>query len=158
MGVSMKVAVRSGILRTVVVPVVSALILGVLLGACASTQSPGPVSLDNPEVAFPSGRIKVYLTDEDGQPMTRTRVDFFWQSPEYNRTSAMTDNYGQVSFAGVPEVAEVSIDHPGGNYTRTLVVPQRGTSELRVMLDTFGENQAIRRRQSTPVSQQRSQQ
>lgn len=52
---------------------------------------------------------------------------------------------------GVPEVAEVSIDHPGGNFSQTLIVPQRGTSELRVILETYGENQISRNRLNTPL-------
>lgn len=147
----MKIAVRYGSFAAAVVPVASLVVLGALLTGCASTTSQmAPVSLDTPAVSFTNGRIKLYLTDENGMPMTRTKVDFAWESPQFFKTSAFTDNEGQVSFAGVPEVAEVSIDHPGGNYTRTLVVPQRGTSELRVILDTYGANQATRIRNALP--------
>jgi hypothetical protein len=130
-----------------------------MLTACASTPRQfAPVSLDTPSVPFSNGRIMVFLTDENGLPMTRTRVDFSWESPQFYKTSAFTDNYGQVTFNGVPEVAEVSIDHPGGNYSRTLLVPQRGTSELRVILDTYGENQLYRERLRTPLDQRQPQQ
>ena len=91
---------------------------------------------------FSNGRVMLVLTDEYGMPMTRTRVDFSWESPDYFKTSGFTDSTGRVTFSGVPEQAEVSIDHPGGNYARTLLVPQRGISELRVILDTYGANHA----------------
>ncbi len=58
-----------------------------------------------------------------------------------------TDNLGRVTFAGVPEVASVNIDHPGGSCSRTLLVPQRGTAELRVTLDTYGANTISRDRE-----------
>ncbi len=147
----MTIAVRFATLRAAAVPVAGALVLGGLLAGCASTTRQfSPVSLDTPTVSFTNGRIMLFLTDENGLPMTRTRVDFSWESPQFYKTSAFTDNNGQVTFSGVPEVAEVSIDHPGGNYTKTLVVPQRGTSEMRVILDTYGANKAERIRQVTP--------
>lgn len=131
---------------------VGVLLAGVLLTACASAPRQfSPVSLESSEVSFSSGRIMLFLTDEEGLPMVRTTVDFFWEAPEFYRTSAVTDNYGQVTFAGVPEVAEVNIDHPGGTFTTTLFVPQRGTSELRLMLDTYGRNRALRQRQVVPA-------
>jgi hypothetical protein len=150
----MQDAVRFRVVRAAMLPV-GVLLCGALFTACASApRTFGPVSLDTPEVAFSSGKISVFLTDENGLPMVRTRVDFSWQKPEFYKTSAFTDNNGQVTFNGVPEVAEVSIDHPGGNYTKTLVVPQRGISELRVILDTYGENETMRTNQNTPVSLQ----
>jgi hypothetical protein len=105
-------------------------------------------------VNFTNGRIMLLLSDENGMPMVRTRVDLSWESPQFYKTSAFTDNYGQVIFKGVPEVAELSIDHPGGNFTSTLVVPQRGMMQLPVILDTYGENQLARERLSTPLALQ----
>jgi len=133
----MKIAVRSSAVRASGVA-----LLGVVLAACAGVpRQLSPVTLDTPGVQFSNGRVMLVLTDENGLPMARTRVDFSWESPDYYKTSGFTDIGGWVTFNGIPEVAEVSIDHPGGNYSRTLLVPQRGTSELRVILDTYGENQ-----------------
>ncbi len=127
---------------------VAGLLMVVLLASCAAAPRQNEfVPLDTPAVQFPSGRITLYLIDEEGQPMTRTKVDFAWEAPSFYRTMGFTDNIGRVTFAGVPEVANVSIDHPGGNYSRILLVPQKGTAELRVMLDTYGANKATRNRQ-----------
>ncbi len=43
-----------------------------------------------------------------------------------------------MTFNGVPDVAEVTINHEGGIYQQTLIVPQSGRAELPVMLDTRG--------------------
>ncbi len=79
--------------------------------------------------------------------MTRTKVDFAWERPSFYRTMGFTDSIGRVTFSGVPEMANVSIDHPGGNYSRILLVPQRGTAELQVILDTYGANEVSRNRE-----------
>jgi hypothetical protein len=119
-----------------------------LLSACAaSTRQSEFANLDTRPVEFPNGRVTLYLLDEMGMPMTRTKVDFAWDAPTFYRTMGFTDNLGRVTFAGVPEVANVNIDHPGGSYSRTLLVPQRGTAELRVTLDTYGANTISRDRE-----------
>jgi hypothetical protein len=134
-----------------------ALICAALVTACASApRNFAPVSLDTPAVQFTNGRIMFLLKDENGTPMTRTRVDLSWETPQFYKTSAFTDTNGQVTFKGVPEVAEVSIDHPGGNFTRTLIVPQQGMTQLPVILDTYGENALTLYRQSTPPDVQRA--
>ena len=110
------------------------LVIGSLLAGCASVPRQNAlVPLDTPEVHFPSGRVTLYLLDEMGAPMTRTKVDFAWDNPSFYRTMGFTDNLGRVTFSGVPEVANVSIDHPGGNYSRILIVPQKGVAEMRVI-------------------------
>jgi hypothetical protein len=122
--------------------------MAALLAACATApQQNGYVPLDTPPVTFPSGRITLVLLDEMGMPMTRTKVDFAWERPNFYRTMGFTDSIGRVTFAGVPEMANVSIDYPGGNYSRTLMVPQRGTAELQVILDTYGANTLSRNRE-----------
>ena len=119
-----------------------------LLSACAAGARQSEfANLDTSPVEFPNGRVTLYLLDEMGMPMTRTKVDFAWDAPTFYRTMGFTDNLGRVTFAGVPEVASVNIDHPGGSYSRTLLVPQRGTAELRVMLDTYGANTISRDRE-----------
>ena len=127
--------------------------LAVLLAGCAAVpQQSGFANLERQRVDFPSGRVTVVLTDEVGLPMARTRVDFAWERPSFYRTSGFTDSNGQITFSGVPELASLSINHPGGNYSSNLIVPQSSTSEMRVILDTYGENQAtvnrLRRLQS----------
>ncbi len=127
--------------------VVPLAMLALLASCAAGPQQSNYLPLDTPEVAFPNGRVTLYLLDEQGMPMTRTKVDFAWDAPTFYRTMGFTDNLGRVTFAGVPEVANVSIEHPGGNYSRILLVPQRGTAELRVILDTYGANTVNRNRE-----------
>jgi hypothetical protein len=122
-----------------------------LLAACAAgPRQSGFANLDRPRAEFPNGRVTLYLIDEMGMPMTRTKVDFSWDAPNFYRTMGFTDSLGRVTFAGVPEVASVNIDHPGGSYSRVLLVPQRGTAEMRVTLDTYGAN-AISRERERPM-------
>jgi hypothetical protein len=155
----MQIAVRLKIMVTAMAPVVGALACAALLSACASApRNFAAVSLDTPAASFTNGRVMFLLKDENGTPMTRTRVDMSWETPQFYKTSAFTDFNGQVTFKGVPEVAEVSIDHPGGNFTRTLIVPQQGMVQMPVILDTYGENAMIRYRESTPLDVQRAQQ
>jgi hypothetical protein len=150
-GVPMEVPVRNAGSR--VAPLVAAAALSILalvLVSCASVAGlDSRASLDAPGVKFSNGQIFLVLVDEDGMPMVRTRVDFAWESPEYYKTSAFTDDIGRVTFKGVPEVAEVTINHPGGMYQRTLIVPQQGVSELRVTLDTYGNNRVMRAQPET---------
>lgn len=139
----MEIPVRSiGHVRAGSIRVAGLLALGALLASCA-TQPPvaeGPAApLEPAEVRFPTGRVTVVVHDETGRPMGRTRVDFGWDRPQFYRTSGFTDQTGRVTFNGVPEMARVMIDHPGGMYSESVVVPQRGTSELFVILDTYGE-------------------
>jgi hypothetical protein len=77
-------------------------------------------------------------------------VDLSWDSPSFYMTSAFTDGFGQVTFRDVPEVAEVNIQHPGGNYMGTVLVPQLSTIELRLILETFGENKILQDRLENP--------
>ncbi len=139
--------------RAAVFQVIGALVLGTMLAACAAAP-PGvePVGLGTRQAQFSNGRVTVVLTDENGLAMAGTRVDFAWERPLFYKTSSFTDSFGRVTFSGVPDVASVSIDHPGGNYTRTLLVPQQGTAELRVILDTFGANEIERARRRSLVS------
>jgi hypothetical protein len=152
----MEVPVRNAGFRVAPLAAAAALsILALVLVSCASVAGPDSrASLETPGVKFSNGRIFLELVDEDGMPMVKTRVDFAWQSPEYYKTSAFTDDIGRVTFKGVPEVAEVTIYHPGGIYQRTLIVPQQGASELRVILDTYGSNRAMRARQETVTTPQ----
>jgi hypothetical protein len=115
-------------------------LLGTLLASCASVPRQfAPVALDTPAVEFKQGRLTIELVDEFGSAMAGYRVDFRWDAPEFYRTSSFTDRNGKVTFAGVPEVAAVSINHEGGLFEQTISVPQRGGSDMRVMVDTRGE-------------------
>jgi hypothetical protein len=151
-GVPMEIPVRfsgSGLKRSAAAAGLMAM-LGLLTACAAGPQQNQYLPLDTKPVEFPNGRVTLYLLDEMGLPMTRTKVDFSWDEPNFYRTMGFTDNLGRVTFAGVPEVASVTIDHPGGSYMRTLLVPQRGVAELRVMLDTYGAN-AINRERERPM-------
>lgn len=141
--------VRSSHSRRVVYAAIGMPLLVAALTACA-TRPEGdlPVSLTRPDVVgLQQGRVTVVVVDELGVIMPGMRVNISWEEPSFYRTSSFTNWAGEVTFSGVPEVAEINIDHPGGIYTRTLLIPQRGRPELRVMLDTMGEGQLMRERE-----------
>ena len=52
-----------------------------------------------------------------------------------------------MTFSSVPEVAEVSVDYPGGQFVRTLIVPQTGRPEFRALIDTRGASELLRQRE-----------
>jgi hypothetical protein len=141
----MEIPVQRGSLR------LSALAAGILcslLGACAA----GPrihesTDLERRPPQFSLGRVTVILTDELGMTLSGLRVDMSWDEPNFHRTSAFTNRQGEVTFSGVPEVAEVSVNHPGGIYNTILLVPQSGRPELRVMLDTQGGGELMRQQE-----------
>jgi hypothetical protein len=132
------------------VKTVAGVLLGAMLASCATSPLPraAAVALDRPPVQFSQGRMSVILLDEYGIAMPGMRVDLSWEEPSFHKTSAFTNSSGEVSFWGVPQVAEVTIDHPGGIYQSTVLVPQSGMRpQLRVMVDTLGEGQLMRERE-----------
>lgn len=134
-------------------PPLGMVLLGTMLASCAAAPGPNaPVNLNRPPVQFSQGRVIVVLVDEYGKTLPGMRVDMFWDEPSHYRTSAFTNRMGEVTFSGVPPVAEVSIDHPGGNYTRTLLIPQTGRPELRVTVDTQGGGEAMREQEKARLA------
>lgn len=129
-------------------PVVASALFCSLLGACStSPRSDAAVDLEPRRSQFSHGRVTVVLVDEYGITMPGMKVDLSWQEPSFYKTSAFTNRQGEVTFAGVPELAEVSVDHPGGYFTGTLLVPQSGRPEYRVMLDTQGGGELMRQQE-----------
>lgn len=129
-------------------PTLGVVLIGALLTSCAmAPREYVPTNLERPRAEFSQGRMTVVLVDEYGIALPGMRVNLSWTEPDFYSTSASTNFHGQVNFWGIPDVAEVSIDHPGGNYTRTVLVPQSGRPELRVMLDTLGASQQMRERE-----------
>jgi hypothetical protein len=119
-----------------------------MLGACAtSPRSIEGLNLDQKRPQFNNGRVTVVLVDEYGIAMPGLRVDMAWQQPSFYKTSAFTNRQGEVTFSGVPEVAEVSVNHPGGLYMSTVLVPQSGRPEMRVILDTMGGGEQMRQQE-----------
>jgi len=118
--------------------------LGLLLGACAASTAPRGMDLGQPAPRFNIGRMTVVLVDEYGIELPGMRVDLSWQEPSFFKTSAFTNRQGQVTFSGVPEIAELSVDHPGGNFTGVVAVPQSGRPEYRIILDTRGGGEQMR--------------
>jgi hypothetical protein len=126
----------------------TAALLGSLLGACAANlRTPEAVDLAERPAQFSQGRVTVVLVDEYGIALPGLRVDLSWEQPSFYKTSAFSNRQGEVSFSGVPEVAEVSVDHPGGRFTGTVVVPRSGRPEYRVMLDTQGGGERMRQQE-----------
>jgi len=134
--------------------------LGVLLTACASVSGQrGLVGLgidSSPRPAISNGRVTVEVRDENGYTMPGYMVDIGWEEPRFYRTRAFTDRNGRVTFTGVPDVAEVTINHEGGIYQQTLIVPQSGRADLPVMLDTRGGYMARLEAQRERLRQQQA--
>lgn len=141
----MEIPVRFAGLRTAGCRVLGVFLAGALLASCAGLPPQfAPAGLDAPGAKFSNGRLTVELVDENGTPMRGYKVDFSWQQPDFYKTSAFTNSLGQVTVAGVPEVAAISIDYEGGQFEQTIFVPQKGRSDFRVMVDTRGEYEARR--------------
>lgn len=142
----MEIPVRFASSRVAGLKVLAALSLGALLAACASVSAQrglvaiGPDASSRPAIS--TGRITVELTDENGVRMAGYMVDIGWEEPRFYRTRAFTDRNGRVTFAGVPDVAEVTVNHEGGIYQQTFIVPQSGRADVPLMLDTRGGHQA----------------
>lgn len=118
---------------------------GAMLAACAATPGRNvPLNLERPAVQFSQGRISFTLVDEFGYALSGLRVSMSWDEPIFYKTSAFTNRDGQVSFSGVPSIAEVTVDHPGGIFTQTYAVPQSGRPDVRLMLDTMGGGELMR--------------
>jgi hypothetical protein len=129
-------------------PALGVVLLAATLASCATApQQHVPVNLERPQVQFSTGRMTVVIVDEYGITLPGMQVNVSWEEPFFYKTSAFTNRQGEVSFAGVPQIAEVSIDHPAGNYTQMLLVPQSGRPELRVTLDTMGGGELMRERE-----------
>lgn len=115
------------------------MLAGILLAGCAGVPAAKPVALGDDEgrVKFHTGRVTVYVTNADGLPLAKAMVDLeSTEGDEYFRTAAFSDNYGKVSFAGVPETVRISVYHAEtqSNYSRMFDIPSSGTTELRMLL------------------------
>lgn len=119
-----------------------------LLGGCAtkpgsnSRPAGAPVALADEEkeqARFNTGKVVVTLTDYAGQPLRSARVDVESgsKSEDYFRTAAMSDQYGRVSFNGVPTEVRITVYHAEsqGNYSREFHIPPSGVTELRMMIE-----------------------
>jgi hypothetical protein len=149
----MVIPVRSSGFRLARLPALGVALLGVTLASCAVVpREQRPAALERPKVTFSQGRMTVVLVDEYGFALPGMQVNLSWEEPSFYKTSAFTDRQGQVSFSGIPEVAEVSVDHPGGNYTSTVLVPQSGRPEMRVILNTMGGGEQMRERERAMLS------
>jgi len=124
------------------------MLVSTFLASCGSMpREPVSSNLERPKVKFNQGRMSVVLVDEYGYSLPGLQVFLSWEEPSFYKTSAFTDRQGQVTFSGIPDVAEVSIHHPGGYYSSTVLVPQSGRPELRVILDTMGGGEQMRERE-----------
>lgn len=131
-------------------PMTCAALLGAALTACSSVPETGhETGLEPPPqvVGLSQGRVTVVVLDELGEILPQMKVQLSWEEPTFYKTMAFTNRQGEVTFSGVPSVAEIRIDHPNGEFVRTVLVPQSGRPEMRVMLDTMGEGQLIRERE-----------
>jgi hypothetical protein len=118
-----------------------AAVLALAMAGCASMTPRRDMSLsgNEPAVKFNTGRVSLTVTDWGGRPLAQARVDLeSVGNGDYFRTAAMSDVFGRVSFAGVPEQVRISVYHAQtqANYSRQFDVPSSGTTELRMMMET----------------------
>ncbi len=120
-----------------------AAVLGLTLAACASVPPGAPVPLTESGQGkkFHTGRVMLTVTDYGGRPLRQARVDVegINDHTDYFRTAAFSDVWGRVTFAGVPERVRISVFHAEtrANYSREFDVPSIGTTELRMLVETF---------------------
>jgi FlaG/FlaF family flagellin (archaellin) len=124
---------RQGLLIALVAPAAT-------LSACATGQggtSPAtmPSAADGTGATSSSGRLEVYVTDQNGRPLDRATVDV--SSDTGYRRSSYTDGSGKTTFSNVPEVVNVSVTHQLGAYSAAFIVAQSGTSEMRMIVNTM---------------------
>lgn len=120
-----------------------AAVLGIVLCGCASVppNSPVPLTADQTKSKFNTGRVMLTVTDYGGRPLQQARVDVegINDHTDYFRTAAFSDVFGRVTFAGVPERVRISVFHAAtrANYSREFDVPPSGTTELRMLVETY---------------------
>lgn len=113
---------------------------GLALAGCAGMPARQAVAIagDGSAVRFNTGRVQLYVTDLEGKPLVKAMVDIesAGSTDDYFRTAAFSDNFGRVSFAGVPEEVRISVYHAEtqGIYSRVFSVPPTGTTELRMLI------------------------
>jgi hypothetical protein len=141
--------------RLPITAVVMLLALGPMLASCAAdwASNPAPYAggrerLSTFPVGNQTGRLTVVALDfADGRPLNRAMVDLVGSSSgeetyHYRRT-AFSNQFGMVTFNDVPRSVDVFIRHSRGLYAVDgYPVPQTGTSEFRVYIETVAPRQA----------------
>ena len=115
------------------------------LAGCATGQGGGspaaaPVAVTGTGSTTSSGRLDVYVTDQNGRALDRATVDV--SSDTGYRRSSYTDGSGKTSFTNVPEVVNVSVTHQAGSYSAGFIVAQSGTSEMRMIVNVLEAEEA----------------
>lgn len=123
---------------------IAAVVLGIALAGCATqpVTGTGPVPLSGEKASkFHTGRVMLTVTDYGGTPLRQARVDVegINDHNDYFRTAAFSDVFGRVTFAGLPERVRISVYHAEtrANYSREFDVPSSGTTELRMLVETY---------------------
>ncbi len=140
-------------------PITAAVVLlapGPMLSSCAAdwATNPSPAYSERRErrsldaVGTQTGRLTVVALDFfDGRPLNKAEVDLVASSSgeevyHYRRT-AFSNQFGMVTFTDVPRYVDVFIRHPRGVYgIDGYPVPQSGTSEFRVYIETISPRTA----------------
>jgi hypothetical protein len=136
--------------RAQIASVVVLLALGPSLQSCAVDMagSPGPdysrlrESRRLDPVGTQTGRLTVVALDfYDGRPLNKAMVDVVASSSAddtyHYRRMAPSNRLGTVTFTNVPPTVNVVINHVRGAYAVDgYPVPQTGTSEFRVYVET----------------------
>jgi hypothetical protein len=142
--------------RMQIITAIMLLALGPMLASCAAdwATDPAPAYSESRErrsldaVGTQTGRLTVVALDFfDGRPLNRAEVDLVASSSgeevyHYRRT-AFSNQFGMVTFTDVPRSVDVFIRHPRGVYgIDGYPVPQSGTSEFRVYIETVAPRTA----------------
>jgi hypothetical protein len=115
------------------------------LAGCASAppQDVTEAAAEGAQAGFNTGRVSLTVTDFGGRPLDRARVDIEGLNDhrEYFRNAAFSDVFGRVSFNGVPQRVRITVFHAAtrASYSQVFDVPPTGITELRMLVDTFGQ-------------------
>lgn len=137
--------VRSSFARALL----SALFLSAVAGCAASppqatapaSGSGGAPATGQQQGSFNTGRLTVVVTNQNGRPLERAQVDVVATGNTHFRTTGVTNRDGTVSFNGVPQSINVSVNHPTGSYSQNFNVTPNGTSEMRLIVDTIEQEE-----------------
>lgn len=113
--------------------------LATALSGCASAPAtadapPAPQSAQAAgESSFNTGRLTVYVTDQNGRALDRTNIDVTGDGGY--RATGVTNRDGRVQFNNVPPRVQVNAINQGGSFSQNFNVPPNSSSEMRMIID-----------------------
>lgn len=128
---------------------ITSLALGIALVSCATgpgtgtpTQTAASAAGTSSSQSFHTGRLTVVVHDDNGRPLERANVEVVSGGATFYRSLGHTNRDGSVTFSGVPETVNVTVTAQTGSFSRDFVVSPSGTTEMRMIVQTFGEDEA----------------